>query len=61
METIKIEKFSSAYFKILAKNPKIAKYLSLGDNVIVVLNHTVIEIGEKGKTNLSDLELRELF
>jgi len=61
METIKIEKFSSAYFKILAKNPKIAKYLSLGDNVIVVLNHTTIEIGEKGKTNLSDLELRELF
>jgi Ca-activated chloride channel family protein len=61
METIKIEKFSSAYFKILAKNPKIAKYLSLGDNVIVVLNHTAIEIGEKGKTNLSDLELRELF
>lgn len=61
METIKIEKFSSAYFKILAKNPKIAKYLSLGDNVIVVLNHTAIEIGGKGKTNLSDLELRELF
>jgi Ca-activated chloride channel family protein len=61
METIKIEKFSSAYFKLLTKNPKIAKYLSLGDNVIVVLNHTAIEIGEKGKTDLSDLELGEMF
>lgn len=60
-ETLKIEKFSPAYFKLISIKPEIGKYLSLGDNVIFTLNGTAVEISDQGKTELSQQDLERLF
>lgn len=60
-ETLKIEKFSPAYFKLISIKPEIGKYLSLGDNVIFTLNGTAVEISDQGKTELDQEDLDRLF
>jgi len=60
-ETLKIERFSSAYFKLISLKPEISKYLALGDNVIFTLNGTAVEISDQGKTELSQKDLDRLF
>jgi Ca-activated chloride channel family protein len=61
LETIKVEGFSQAYFKLLSRVPEIGKYLALGDNVIFLLNHKAIEISDQGKTDFSESELKKLL
>ena len=58
---IEIKRFSKAYFQLVAKAPEIAAYLSIGDRVVVVVGKYQIEIGDKGKEELSEKELRKLF
>jgi Ca-activated chloride channel family protein len=60
-ETLKIEKFSPAYFKLISIKPEIGKYLALGDKVIFVLNETAVEISDQGKTELTQEDLNRLF
>jgi len=42
--TTKVEVYSEAYFKLLTKNKKIAKYLALGEKVVFVLGEIVYEV-----------------
>jgi Ca-activated chloride channel family protein len=60
-ETLKIERFSPAYFKLISLKSEIGKYLALGDNVIFTLNGTAVEISDQGKTDLTKEELNRLF
>ena len=60
-ETLKIERYSSAYFKLISLRPEISKYLALGDNVIFTLNGTAVEISDQGKTELNQQDLDRLF
>ncbi len=60
-ETLKIERFSPAYFKLISIKPEIGKYLALGEKVIFTLNGTTVEISEEGKTELNQEDLNRLF
>lgn len=61
IKTIKILKFSPAYFKILNTFPEIGKFMSLGDDVIFVLKDLAFQVGDEGETDLSDDDLERLF
>jgi len=61
IKTIKIEKFSPAYFKILKTFTEAGKFMSLGDEVIFVLKNLAFQIGDEGQTDLTDSELNKLF
>ncbi len=41
---VKVEAWSEAYFQLLAKGDKVARYLALGEKLIVVVEGTVYEI-----------------
>jgi len=61
LETIKVERFSQAYFKLLSRVPEIGKYFALGDKVIFLLNGEAIEISHQGKSDFTESELKELL
>jgi Ca-activated chloride channel family protein len=61
LETIKVERFSQAYFKLLSQVPEIGKYLALGERVIFLLNGKVIEISDQGKSDFTESELKALL
>ena len=42
--TTKVEAWSEAYFKLMAKGDKVARYLALGEQLIVVIDGTTYEI-----------------
>jgi Ca-activated chloride channel family protein len=56
----RIRQYSDAVFQLVRARPELAKYLSLGDEVTIVLGDNVIQVGNKGKERLSDDELRKL-
>jgi len=49
-DTIKIEKFSDAYFELLRAYPEFADYLSVGHQVIVLYNGVVILVADTGQS-----------
>lgn len=57
---VKIKAFSDAHFALLKALPKLATYSSVGDDVIVSLGRTAVEIGKEGKEKLTDAELKEI-
>jgi Ca-activated chloride channel family protein len=59
-KTLKIKKFSKAYFELLDNAPDVAKYCAVGDAVIFVINGTAVEISDEGKSEFSAFELRSL-
>jgi Ca-activated chloride channel family protein len=61
LETIKVERFSQAYFKLLSRVPEIGKYLALGDKIIFLLNGKAIEIADQGKNDFTESELKALL
>jgi Ca-activated chloride channel family protein len=61
LETIKVERFSQAYFKLLSRVPEIGKYLALGDKIIFLLNGKAIEISDQGKSDFTESELKALL
>jgi len=61
VETIKIERFSQAYFKLLSRVPEIGKYLALGDKVIFLLHGKAVEISDQGKSDFTESELKALL
>jgi len=60
-ETIKIKKFSDAYFRLLEEAPGVGKYLSLGDACIFLIEGQAVHISDEGKSTLSKSELKMLF
>jgi Ca-activated chloride channel family protein len=46
MQTIKVKYLSDEYFDLMDKNPKLAKYLSIGKSVIVVFEGKAYEVTE---------------
>jgi Ca-activated chloride channel family protein len=57
---VAIQAFSDAHFALLKAFPKLAAYSSVGDEVIVRLGKTAIQVGKTGKEKLTDAELKEL-
>jgi Ca-activated chloride channel family protein len=54
-KTIKIQKFSPAYFELAKKFPEFEKYIALGDNVIFVHKDKMIEISDQGEEKIEIL------
>ncbi|MFH1422123.1 MAG: hypothetical protein ABIH42_05365, partial [Planctomycetota bacterium] len=44
MKTTKVKYMSDEYFELIAKSPKLAKFLSIGEKIIVVFEGTAYEI-----------------
>ncbi len=61
LATIKVERFSRAYFQLLSRVPQIGKYLALGEKVIFLLKGKAIEISDRGKSHFSESELKALL
>jgi Ca-activated chloride channel homolog len=58
---MQIKRFSRAYFQLLEKDPKLGKYLGLGNQVRLQVGSQVVQIADNGQETLSDSELRALF
>jgi uncharacterized protein YegL len=61
IETIKVERFSEAYFKLLGINPEIGSYLALGDEVIFLLRGKAIHVTGEGRSDFTQEELNSLI
>lgn len=59
-ETFKVKYLSDAYFQLIFRNELLAKYLALGDKLIVCLENVVLEIAETGKEKLTPEELSRI-
>jgi len=57
---LQVQAYSEAYFQLSRNFPQLNSQMSVGDNVLVILGDQVIEIGEEGKTVLTDAELNAL-
>ena len=55
LETIKIKRFSPAYFELAKKFPELEKYLSLGDKVVFSFRNKMIEIADEGEEKVESL------
>lgn len=61
LETIKIKRFSPAYFELAKKFTEFEKYLSLGEKVSFVFKNKIIEIADEGEEKIEVLdELKNL-
>lgn len=58
---IEIKKYSDAYFQLITKKSIIGSYLSVGDNIVIVIGKYQIVISDKGKGKLSEKELKNIF
>jgi len=55
--TIRIKAYSKAWFDLAAASKRIARYLSLGDNVTFAWKGVIVEVSENGAETLpADLE-----
>lgn len=55
----KIQAYSDAHFALLRAVPSLAAYSSVGDEVIVRLGKTAVQIGKDGKDKLTEAELKQ--
>lgn len=60
LKTIQIKKLSDAHFKLLAAYPELSKYQRLG-NMRILINNQALEIGDQGKEELTDEELKAII
>jgi Ca-activated chloride channel family protein len=61
IESIKVERFSKAYFKLLDSLPEVGRFLALGDEVIFLLNGKAVHISDEGKQDFTPSELKSLL
>jgi len=61
MNVIKIKAFSNAQFQLLEHDPSLGTYMSVGDEVLIMVNGNAVQIGGEGQENLSEEDLRKLF
>ncbi len=59
-DALKVKKFSNAYFKLLRRFPKIGRYLSIGEDVIFILNGTPVQVSDEGKSDITSDEMDRL-
>jgi Ca-activated chloride channel family protein len=52
---------SDAYFNLLGEIPELAQWLSVGEQVVVVVRGKVLRVGETGKEDLTAEEVAALF
>ena len=57
---LQVQAYSEAHFQLSRNFPQLNSQMSVGDNVLVILNDQVIEIGAAGKTVLTETELKAL-
>ncbi len=57
---LQVQAYSEAHFQLSRNFPQLNSQMSVGDNVLVILNDQVIEIGAAGKTVLTEAELKAL-
>ena len=60
MPVIKIQKFSDAYFQLIRNFPAMNQYMALSEDISFKWNNKVIQIGDEGKSRLTDTEIKEL-
>jgi Ca-activated chloride channel family protein len=53
---IQIAPYSDAYFELIRRQPKLRRYLALGEEIVLRLNKAVVQITPNGKTQLSEKE-----
>lgn len=59
LKVVQIKQFSNAHFKLLAAYPDLQKYQRLG-NMRLFINNQVLEIGDQGKEELTDAEVKSI-
>jgi len=60
-QVIKVQQFSKAVLQLVQARSDLAKFVSLGDEVIIVIDDKLaVHIGAEGKTELSDDDLKLL-
>jgi len=57
---LQVRAFSEAHFQLSRNFPQLNSQMSVGQNALVILNGQVIEIGEEGKTRLTEADLEIL-
>ena len=57
---LQVQAHSEAHFQLSRNFPQLNSQMSVGENVLVILNGQVIEIGKEGKTLLTEAELKTL-
>ena len=57
---LKVQAFSEAHFQISREFPALNQFMALSDNMIVMVNGQAVQIGEEGKTELTQEELDAL-
>ena len=60
-EVVKVKLYSNAYFALTKRNANLAKWASLGENVLVAANaKQAVQFGETGKDTLTESEITVL-
>lgn len=57
---LQVRAFSEAHFQLSRAFPALNAQLSVADNMRVLINGRIVEIGDEGKTSLTDAELEAL-
>jgi Ca-activated chloride channel family protein len=60
-DVLAVRSFSEAQFQLLARDPSLGKLMSLGDEVLIMINGRPVRIGTEGVARLTDRQLEELF
>ncbi|NIM24882.1 MAG: hypothetical protein GTO21_10235 [Armatimonadetes bacterium] len=58
---VRVRAYSEAYFQISRRAPHLNQYLTMGENVLFVVNGQAVEIAEDGKEEFTEKELDELL
>lgn len=59
-KVIKVKALSDAHFQLLRAVPGLSKYTTVGEEVVLVLGKTAVQIGKEGKEKLTPAEMKEL-
>ncbi|MBS3764540.1 MAG: hypothetical protein KGZ25_14675, partial [Planctomycetes bacterium] len=61
LKELKVKWGSDAYFAALDARPELKKYLAIGQYVIVVIDGKALIVGEGGKEEMSEKQIRSFF
>ncbi|HXG22926.1 MAG TPA: VIT and VWA domain-containing protein [Chthonomonadales bacterium] len=59
-KVIKVKALSDAHFQLLRAMPRLSKYTSVGEEVVLVLGKAAVQIGKEGKEKLTPAEIKDL-
>lgn len=58
---LKVKNFSEAQFQLLERDPSLGKLMSLGGEVLLMINGNAVQIGNEGDEKLTGEQMRTLF